>query len=381
MTIHLLRTPDYEANDFFAVLSLLQSTNPSTLTFRAVEQVVDSEEFPFLSRHYKSLKYAYQPLEQRLYALDRNAPLSWREMFDVCHWYRRWADVPADDPVMLLTPRPNALNWFSGTDEHHNSFIHTGDWEHYITSHHKYPVAYQVWATVLRDAMQLPAIGEHTYFHERPIGCMNDFCEQKIEVALKLRTADICDRCCARFEAVAVNPRLIFDGLEAFSSLREQMLLQQGFRRKASVSDLVVTDDLNITFTQFGKLDVAMPHLSKLMYLFFLRHPEGVRMKELGDHRAELMYLYRQVSSATNWHTLNDRIDRVVAPLAGSTRDQSINRANKAMRDALGESIAEPYLISGTAGELYRIGLPASRITLPRFLTEMPVPPANLFHP
>ncbi|GEM_PF-836652 len=370
MTVHLLRTPEYNTDDFFSVLSLLQSTNPSGIRFQAVERQVDEEEFPFLRRHYDSLQFSYKPLQQTLYALEREAPLSWQEMFGVCQWYRDWANVGPADLVLLLTPRPNALNWFSGSDDRHNTFIHTADWEHYITSHHKYPVAYQVWATVLRDAMQLPAFGDHSYFHERPIGCMNDFCEQKRDVALKLRTADICGSCCDRLQAVSSDAKLILDGLQAFASLREQMLFQQGFRRSASVSDLLVTEHLNITFSQFGKLDVQMPSLPKVLYLFFLRHPEGVRLKELEAHRHELMQLYLRVSGADNLGLMEERIRKLVNPLESGVRDQNLSRANKALRDALGESMAEPYLIDGIAGERYAIALPTSRVVLPTDLTS-----------
>ena len=371
MTIHLLRTADYDPNDFFAVLSLLQSFSRPGVVFQAIERDVDADEYPFLRRRIDQLRYEYEELKKVMYLPDQGPPLSWRELFGVCEQVRRQQRLPADDIVLLLTGRPNSLNWFSATDGKRNAFVHTAGWELFMPCHHKYPVAYQVWANILRMEMQLPSEGEHPYWHQQPIGCMNDFCQSKGEIALKLRTGDICQTCWERLIEVGTSEKLVLDGLHAFGSLREQMLFQQGFRRAASVSPLVVTPYYQITFSRFGHLEAKMPTLAKLLYLFYLKHPKGVRLKDLGDHRAELTYLYGRLTGGVGeHHTIEERMDKLTHPLESATRNQNLSRANKALRDVLGEAVAKPYLIRGEPGEPYRVDLAPDLLTLPDSLLK-----------
>lgn len=42
-----------------------------------------------------------------MYQHDRNVPLSWQELFDICHYYRQMQHVLETDVVVLLTCRPN----------------------------------------------------------------------------------------------------------------------------------------------------------------------------------------------------------------------------------------------------------------------------------
>ena len=375
MTVHLLRTADYDPNDFFSVLSLLQTFSSSTVTFQAIEREVDADEYPFLKRRIDQLRYEYEQLEKVLYLPLQGPPLSWRELFGVCEQVRRQQQLPgrgiaADDVVMLLTARPNSLNWFSATDGKRNAFVHTAGWELFMPCHHKYPVAYQVWANLLRMEMNLPSHDEHPYWHQQPIGCMNDFCQSKAEIALKLRTGDICQTCCERLTEVGTSEKLVLDGLHAFGSLREQMLFQQGFRRAVSLSPLVVTPYYQITFSRFGSLEAKMPTLPKLLYLFYLKHPEGVRLKDLGDHRAELTYLYGRLTGIDNEYLIHERLEKLIHPLEPATRNQNLSRANKVLRDVLGEAVAKPYLIQGEPGEPYRISLDPDLITLPDSLLK-----------
>ncbi|ARK11692.2 hypothetical protein A6C57_15895 [Fibrella sp. ES10-3-2-2] len=374
MTVHLLRTPDYNPNDFFAVLSLLQSFSATDITFQAFERETDPDEFPFLHRRVDRSRFEYELMEKVTYLPDRGFPLSWRELFEVCDRFRQERQLPKGDVVILLTCRPNSLNWFSATDGQRNAFVHTADWELFMPCHHKYPVAYQIWANILRMDMNLPSNDEHPYWHQQPIGCMNDFCEKKGDIALKLRTGDICQPCWQRLIAAGAPEKLILDGLSAFNGLREQMLFQQGFRRAVSLSPLVVTPYLNITLSQFGHLEVKMPALAKVLYLFYLRHPEGVRLKELSDHREELTYLYCRLTGTDRTPNIAERISRFVDPLDPSARNQNLSRANKAFRDILDATMAKSYLIEGEPGERYRINLAAELITLPDSLLSVSSP-------
>lgn len=89
-------------------------------------------------------------------------------------------------------------------------------------------------------------------------------------------------------------------------------------------------------------------------YLFFLRHPEGVRLAELCDHRTELTRLYDQISGSGN------REATELGPPGRPVRKRparNLSRIRKALVETLSETLAGPYQITGEPGEVYRIRL------------------------
>ncbi len=50
------------------------------------------------------------------------------------------------------------------------------------------------------------------------------------------------------------------------------------------LSRLVITQDYRIVLLNYNNMEITMPTLSKVVYFFYLRHPEGLSFKELADH-------------------------------------------------------------------------------------------------
>ena len=109
--------------------------------------------------------------------------------------------------MLLLTDIANEKNWFSMLDNRNplNGFIHTADWNYYLHSNPAYPIAYSVIALVLQKYMFENTKEMLGHIHHQPIGCVNDFCEDKKEIILKLRTGDICFNCFQLIEH-KINP-------------------------------------------------------------------------------------------------------------------------------------------------------------------------------
>lgn len=289
-----------------------------------------------------------------MYDGGRGTPLSWRELFGVCDYYREKDHVPATDFVVLLTKRPNALNWFSAFDKHRNTFIHTGGWELFTQSPAQYPVAYEVIANVLQTHMQLDVTGKDQCLHAETKGCMNDFCGNKNEIMIKLRTADICGDCLKRLHSCEVPDHVVDAALQGFERLRTQMLFRQGSKRSAGPGQLVIRRHYPIMFPGLGNLPVKLTSLAQTLYLFFLRHPEGIRRVDLVDYTLELLELYGRISTTDNQAKQTQSINRLTNAQEGSF-DENRSRINRAFTDALGESLAKPYLISGVAGGVYKV--------------------------
>jgi hypothetical protein len=365
LTVRLLRAPDYAPDDYFTVCELLQSFTMPGWTFIPIETEIDPEDGPYRQperQRPEDVHFDYDsPVAKKMYDDGRGAPLSWEELFGVCDYYRKKDGVPATDFVILLTKRPNALNWFSSFDENKNIFIHTGGWDLFTQSPPKYPIAYTVIANVLRTHMRLKFDGVDECLHTKTKGCMNDFCGDKSEVMFKMRTADICRDCAERLHTCEVPDYLVDAALDGFESLRKQMLFTQGFKRRSGPGLLVVKEHYPMTFPSIGNLTVKLPSLAQTLYLFFLRHPDGVRRVDLSDHKEKLLELYSQISGLNSRDKQIQRIERLTNAIEGSF-DENHSRINSAFTKALGDSLAKPYLISGKAGGVYKIEVPRERV-------------------
>lgn len=73
-----------------------------------------------------------------------------------------------------------------------------------------------------------------------------------------------------------------------------QLLIEQMVRMTVKPSPLQVGDDARLLLTDYNK-EVKMLPIDKVVYLFFLRHPEGVALKDMADHKEELTKLYQRV--------------------------------------------------------------------------------------
>ena len=72
------------------------------------------------------------------------------------------------------------------------------------------------------------------------------------------------------------------DDAEIFTAMNEEELFPQ----------LIVTEDYKIVLAGEQPVEVEMEPLVKAIYLLFLSHPEGIVLKYLPDHRAELTSIY-----------------------------------------------------------------------------------------
>ncbi|MBK7967345.1 MAG: hypothetical protein IPK10_20085 [Bacteroidetes bacterium] len=66
-------------------------------------------------------------------------------------------------------------------------------------------------------------------YHPTSIGCLMDFCRDKREVSLKMRTADICLDCQKIIQEKNISFQRIKFTLETMDAIREQHLFRERF--------------------------------------------------------------------------------------------------------------------------------------------------------
>ena len=138
----------------------------------------------------------------------------------------------------------------------------------------------------------------------------------------------------------------------------------------ANVSRMEISDEMKIRLTDYD-IDIHMNRtLCTVFYILFLRHPEGIRLKEIADYRDELVFIYKSVSNRTDLGKMRKSVEAAIDIENRSLLFQYISRANKAFREKLSPRLAEQYVISSDRTNTSVIRLDRGLVTMPDFLCD-----------
>lgn len=386
MKVHLIPSKELAPDVFTRVIDLLQTVTgvntfhagahgPINLSELELEEneMRDRDQFDQKMNMHFCPDIPPSSASRRSYQFPfRRKSVRWTDLFREVEEYRQRFAIPPGEFVILLTPVANRKNWFALLDQHkpYNGFIHTDDWEFFIPCDPAFPIAFEVMALILqkhifRDYSEIERLS-----HERAIGCISDLCMKKSDIILKMRTADICPDCMQRIEDKLSMPE-IHHALSIMESLRVKMLFAQNFKQNSPPSRLEIRPNGKIVLIDYGQIEIKMPTLEKAVYLLFLKHPEGLYITELSEHRAELKSFYAHLSMRGGMREIQDRIDNItkqireVEDATNILRDKLsviISRIKKSFNDAIGQSLAAHYIIQGEQTERRNIRLDRSLV-------------------
>ncbi len=363
MKVFLLKTPEYNEEGFIDVHRLLE-TFEGPIEFIKVDVEFDAEKFPFLKKFYPDFKFKY-PSDSTKILFDNtyDVPLSWKELFSLCDYYRETFKIEKNDFVVLLTERRNALNWFSADNNERSFFVHVNEWETYTNSNPKYPIAYQIVENILQILMKSDITNpENAHIHKKPLGCMNDMCNNKEDVILKLQTANICDACLTKIHDENVDEDILHQAFMIFEGVRNELIYKKRLNPKSKVKQypVSVTKDDKIMIYDLNK-EIRLTPLYKALYLFYLSRTEGVLFKDLVDHQSEILSIYKRLSISDDLSEIEERIKILVNPLENSFNIAK-SKINKSIADLLGEPLSKFYKIDGNRGKPFKINISRSLV-------------------
>jgi hypothetical protein len=376
MKIHLLRSPELDEITYSNVLQLLQQYR-GPLQFISSENEVgfsncESEEKTWLEKEEFEKKriISYSKLnsisEFKISFPFKEKVKTWKQLFKDCDSYREIYKIPANEIVVLLTDIGNDKNWFGApSPSMKNYFIQTSNWEHYFGNgiDTRFPIAYEVIIWVMRFYMFPDNDSIFRNIHKNPIGCIMDFCQDKSQIILKMRTADVCEKCMTHFTARDIPVLYTQQFFDILDGIRKSMT----FRGRAVLlhkpSPLEIRSRLQkIFFSDLGGLELRLNPKEKALYLLFLNHPEGIFLHELQDHRKELTEVYSCFCTQTDNNLINQAIDNLVNPMEND-KDIVLSRINKKIKEAVGESLMDFYTIKGEHGGAKKIKLDRELVT------------------
>lgn len=112
-----------------------------------------------------------------------------------------------------------------------------------------------------------------------------------------------------------------------------------------TLSRLHITKDYRIFLTDYNNTEIIMPTLSKALYFFYLRHPEGIPFKYLDNYKGELFTIYKRITNRDDINTLKKSIEYLVSPEYNSINEK-VSRIKSAFISAFDENIAQNYYIT-----------------------------------
>lgn len=125
----------------------------------------------------------------------------------------------------------------------------------------------------------------------------------------------------------------------------EQLLIDL-LRPKEILSRLVVTEDFRLFLPDYQNIEIKMEPLVKAVYLLFLKHPEGIRFKDLPDYRVELTKLYIKMKPNGLTEKVLRSIEDVTNPLLNSINEKCA-RIRGAFVGQFDNRLAQYYYIDG----------------------------------
>lgn len=137
------------------------------------------------------------------------------------------------------------------------------------------------------------------------------------------------------------------------------------------LSDIHVSNDMRIYLPGFNEMELLMTPLARTVYLLFLCYPDGIVLKNISDYAYLLGEIYSMVKPGCDERLACQSIAELVDPV-GESLQQKLSLTRRAVRrQILDPDMAKRYMISGTRGGVYGIGVDASMIKLPDALTRL----------
>lgn len=137
----------------------------------------------------------------------------------------------------------------------------------------------------------------------------------------------------------------------------EELFASQ-LRTDEVISRIVIDSPRRLLLPDYNDMEIKMTPATMAFYLLYLKHPEGIRFKELINYRQELYRIYGYTTKSDDKETIARTVDAMVDQLNGN---QNVHRSRikaairNAFKDKFCEKYACMYYLDGTKGKPMKI--------------------------
>ena len=125
---------------------------------------------------------------------------------------------------------------------------------------------------------------------------------------------------------------------------------------------LLIDKKKRLILTDYGNKEIKLSPLHKAVFFLFLRHPEGIYFKDLGNYKEELASIYGEITGRDDKKAIEDSIEKLTDPFDNSINEKCA-RIKNAFVSEFREEVAQWYFIDGSKGEKKGIKLPRELVT------------------
>lgn len=125
--------------------------------------------------------------------------------------------------------------------------------------------------------------------------------------------------------------------------------------QKVKLSRIRITKRNKILLVDYD-IEVKMGPLPKTVFLFFLRHPEGMRFVDLQDYKQEIYDIYSRLAVSDDLDKIKRSVDLLTNPFDNSINEKC-TMIKYAFQKVVKDDIASNYYVSGKQGHIMRIPL------------------------
>lgn len=213
-----------------------------------------------------------------------------------------------------------------------------------------------------RRAPVSPAPSENAILPSAPVWLEETTCEES-DLSLEADRKQLMDNIAQLVMAYVARHHEMPPMAELNEHIRGKIII-----RPEALSSVVVNGDMRVILPDYNEMELRLTPLARTVYILFLMHPEGINLKDFGDHRHEIEQIYSLVMPARDDDAARQSIDELVWPGSDSLR-QKLSLIRRAVRRQIVDpATAARYMVSGSRGTPFRIDLPANLIQLPAAL-------------
>jgi len=364
MKVHLIRSEGFKMEDYNDVFNILNQYTGG-ITFVPSEPIILPDT---------DLEITFEEEDEVKGSVVTEKVYAWEQLFDICNEYRSDKNIPNNEQVFLLTDQKNELHWFGAADERtlNNFFVDCSDWQDYFKGFDiRFPISYCIAGWLMRKVIFASKEEMEEAVHDKEsIGCLMDLCIEKKQIALKMRTADICDDCLSYSEKNDSNRVYMNQLMQIMDGVRSNLMFRDRSKYLRTNSRLEFRGMMHKMYlTDLGDLQVNLNPKERALYLVFINHPEGISRRDLVDYKMELLAYYDFFSS--KWDKLADKLDENNKSERDNKIEESLNllthplednfmqvlsRIRRKFKDAVGEEQYKTYSIESNNG-VYQIAL------------------------
>ena len=289
--------------------------------------------------------------------------LSFSQLYDICENYRKKHNIDTNDHVFLLSGANNYQNWFSNMDhERNNYFVQVTEWELFFGAELEvsFILCYQVMAWLLKRKIFFSEAEVMDAVHKKARGCMMDFCENKRDITLKIRTADLCPDCLNIIKSKDVPLNFLNQVFTLWEEIRKNIAFRERAEFLNRMGRMIINPPRKtILFPDYGDIVVKLQPKEMAFYQLFISEPYGINLHNLIDHAMTLKDYYFKITG-------NDDIAAIenIYAINDNVASQLISKTNKKLVDNLGETLASYYTIEKTMNEPHKIRINREYVSL-----------------